>query len=70
MVNISTAALEVVDGALMVCGLQGYMNNARYSLGRHLRDIHSARLVIGNEPILVSIGQGVFSGRSPVAMSV
>lgn len=64
-VSVSTTALEVVDGALMICGLQGYKNGGPYSLGRHLRDIHSARLMIGNDRILASTGQMLLMQRRP-----
>lgn len=56
-VAVSTEALKVVDEALMICGLAGYKNSGPYSLGRHLRDIHSARLMIGNDRILAGAGQ-------------
>jgi acyl-CoA dehydrogenase len=69
-VNVSTAALEVVDGAMMVCGLQGYLNNTPFSVGRHLRDIHSARLMIGNDRVLASTGQMLLVARSPLTLSV
>ncbi len=69
-VNVSTAALRVVDGALMVCGLQGYRNNTPFSVGRHLRDIHSARLMIGNDRILANTGQMMLVARSPLTLSL
>jgi acyl-CoA dehydrogenase len=56
-VSVSTEALRVVDDALMICGLGGYKASGPYSLGRHLRDIHSARLMIGNDRILAGAGQ-------------
>jgi acyl-CoA dehydrogenase len=56
-VAVSETALEVVDAAMMIAGLQGYKNGGPYSLGRHLRDIHSARLMIGNDRILAGAGQ-------------
>lgn len=56
-VAVSTEALRVLDEALMICGLAGYKNTGPYSLGRHLRDIHSARLMIGNDRILAGAGQ-------------
>jgi acyl-CoA dehydrogenase len=56
-IAVSTTALQVVDDAMMICGLQGYKNGGPYSLGRHLRDIHSARLMIGNDRILAAAGQ-------------
>jgi acyl-CoA dehydrogenase len=68
-VNVSTAALAVVDSAMMVCGLQGYLNDTPFSLGRHLRDIHSARLMIGNDRILASTAQMMLVGGSAMALN-
>jgi acyl-CoA dehydrogenase len=62
-VSVSTASLAVVDDALMICGIQGYRNDGPYSLGRHLRDIHSARLMIANDRILATTGQMLLMQR-------
>jgi acyl-CoA dehydrogenase len=64
-VTVSTGALEVVDEAMMICGLQGYKNGGPYSLGRHLRDVHSARLMIGNDRIQAHTGQMLLIQRRP-----
>ena len=48
----SETILEIIHRALMVCGILGYKNGTPYSLGRHLRDAHSARLMISNDRIL------------------
>ena len=64
-IAVSETALEVVDAALMIAGLQGYKNGGPYSLGRHLRDIHSARLMIGNDRILAGAGQMLLIQRQP-----
>jgi len=66
-VSVSTTALEVVEDCLMICGLQGYKNTGPYGLGRHLRDIHSARLMISNDRIMAGAGQMMLIQRSPVA---
>jgi acyl-CoA dehydrogenase len=66
-VAVSTTALQVVDDCLMIAGLQGYKNGGPFSLGRHLRDIHSARLMIGNDRILASAGQMLLIQRKPAA---
>jgi acyl-CoA dehydrogenase len=56
--NIKTATsqlgFQVVSGALSVCGLAGYKNDSAYSLGRHLRDVSSAALMISNDRIYAS----------------
>lgn len=53
-VNSSNAAVRAVEGAMLVCGLAGYRNDGPYSLGRLLRDAHSAALMINNDRILAN----------------
>jgi len=36
---------------LMICGMAGYKNGTDYSVGRHLRDLYSAPLMINNDRI-------------------
>ncbi len=48
-IAISEAAVELCQGALMVCGFQGYKNGGPYSVGRQLRDAFSASLMIAND---------------------
>jgi len=45
----SEAAVETCQGALRICGFLGYGNAGPYSVGRHLRDAHSAALMIAND---------------------
>src|SRR6266853_1745260 len=45
----SEAAVEACQGALRICGFLGYGNAGPYSVGRHLRDAHSAALMIAND---------------------
>ncbi len=49
--SISSTALQVVQEALMICGMAGYKNGTEYSVGRHLRDLYSAPLMINNDRI-------------------
>jgi len=49
--SISTIALDVVHEAMMICGMAGYKNGTPYSVGRHLRDLYSAPLMINNDRI-------------------
>jgi acyl-CoA dehydrogenase len=51
-VATSQTILQVINHAMLVCGILGYKNDTPYSLGRHLRDAHSAQLMISNERIL------------------
>lgn len=50
----STLAVEIVNEALLVCGLPGYKNDTPYSVGRHLRDVLSAPLMVANDRILAN----------------
>ncbi|MBO3758129.1 acyl-CoA dehydrogenase family protein [Ciceribacter sp. L1K22] len=61
MNNIKIAASEkiltVINQAMRICGIMGYKNGTPYSLGRHLRDAHSAELMISNDRILANTSQ-------------
>ncbi len=50
-VSSSQLVVEIVHRALQICGILGYKNDSKISLGRHLRDAHSAALMIGNDRI-------------------
>ena len=45
----SEAVVDACERALRVCGVFGYKNGGPYSVGRHLRDAHSAALMIAND---------------------
>ncbi len=47
----SEQAPRVCEGAMGIAGIGGYRNDTPYSVGRHLRDSMSARLMIANERI-------------------
>ena len=49
--SVSDACLSVVEDAMLVCGFAGYSNTGPCSLSRHLRDMHSARLMIHNDRV-------------------
>lgn len=48
----SQTILEIINHCLLIAGIMGYKNGTPYSLGRHLRDAHSAQLMISNDRIL------------------
>lgn len=50
--SASRLVVEIVAGALRVIGTTGYRNDSPFSVTRHLRDAHSAALMIGNDRIL------------------
>ena len=52
----SQMAVQVINHALLICGLAGYRNDTPFSLGRHLRDAHSAALMVNNDRILANTG--------------
>jgi acyl-CoA dehydrogenase len=54
-VQASELAASVVMSAMRACGLSGYRNDGEFSIGRHLRDVLSAPLMINNERILSNL---------------
>ncbi|KPH04575.1 acyl-CoA dehydrogenase [Rhizobium leguminosarum bv. trifolii] len=48
----SEMILPIINHAMLICGIAGYKNGTPFSLGRHLRDAHSAQLMISNDRIL------------------
>ena len=54
--TVSELCLEVVQHAFMVCGISAYKNGSEYSLGRHIRDLLSAPIMINNDRMLESTG--------------
>ncbi|MFH6783891.1 MULTISPECIES: acyl-CoA dehydrogenase family protein [Methylobacterium] len=50
--TVSVQAVDIVQRALSVVGLAGYKNGTPFSLGRQLRDVLSAPLMINNDRIL------------------
>lgn len=49
---VSETCLAAVNEAFRVCGINAYRNDSECSLGRHLRDLMSAPLMISNDRIL------------------
>ncbi len=47
----SQMAVQVVNHAMLVCGIHGYRNDSKFSVGRHLRDVHSAAIMVSNDRI-------------------
>ena len=53
-ISSSELVVQIVHRALLICGIAGYKNDSSFSLGRHLRDAHSAALMISNDRIYTS----------------
>jgi acyl-CoA dehydrogenase len=47
----SQLVAQIVGQCLLIVGIQGYKNDTKLSMGRHLRDAQSAALMIGNDRI-------------------
>jgi acyl-CoA dehydrogenase len=50
-VSASELAIEIVTRALQIIGIAGYREDGELSVARHLRDVHSASLMINNDRI-------------------
>ncbi|MEI2385397.1 acyl-CoA dehydrogenase family protein [Breoghania sp. JC706] len=53
-ISSSQMILTIINRCMIICGIMGYKNGTPYSLGRHLRDAHSAQLMISNDRILAN----------------
>ncbi len=53
-VSSSQLVVQIVNHALLICGIMGYKNDSKFGVGRHLRDAHSAALMVGNDRILAT----------------
>jgi acyl-CoA dehydrogenase len=54
-VHASELAVATVLSALRACGLSGFRNDSEFTIGRHLRDVLSAPLMINNDRILANL---------------
>ncbi len=64
-VEASELAVETVMTAMRTCGLSAYRNDQDASLGRHLRDILSAPIMINNDRILSGLGAAPLLTATP-----
>jgi acyl-CoA dehydrogenase len=48
----SQLVVDIVGRAMLICGISGYRNDSKSSLGRHLRDAYGAALMVNNDRIL------------------
>ena len=64
-VEASELAVAAVMHAMRACGLSGYRNDTDVSIGRHLRDVLSAPIMINNDRILTSIGTATLMSSVP-----
>ncbi|MFC0239234.1 acyl-CoA dehydrogenase family protein [Rhodopseudomonas telluris] len=67
-VEASELAVETVMSAMRACGLSGYRNDGDFTVGRHLRDVLSAPLMINNDRILANIGTASLMAAVPATL--
>jgi acyl-CoA dehydrogenase len=67
-VEASELAVATVMSAMRACGLSGYRNDGDVSVGRHLRDVLSAPLMINNDRILANIATANLMSSVPATL--
>lgn len=67
-VEASELAVETVMRAMRACGLAGYRNDGEFSIGRHLRDVLSAPIMINNDRILANIATSNLMSAVPTSL--
>ena len=68
-VEASELATTTVLSAMRACGLAGYRNDGDFAMGRYLRDILSAPIMINNDRILANAEAAVLTSEPPLALS-
>ena len=68
-VEASELALTTVMSAMRCCGLAGYRIDGEFAMGRHLRDVLSAPIMINNDRILANAEAGVLMSDPPMRLS-
>jgi acyl-CoA dehydrogenase len=54
--SASQAVADITQRCLLICGIMGYKNDTKYSIGQHLRDGLSAALMVSNDRIRATNG--------------
>lgn len=67
-VEASEQALETVMMAMRACGLAGYRSDGEFAIGRHLRDILSAPIMVHNDRILSNIAATTLMSGVPASL--
>jgi acyl-CoA dehydrogenase len=67
-VEASELAVETVMSAMRACGLSGYRNDGEFSMGRHLRDVLSAPIMINNDRILANVATASLMSAIPTSL--
>lgn len=67
-VDVSERAVDIVTTAMRACGLAGYRNDGEFALGRHLRDVLSAPIMVHNERIRANIAATALMSGVPATL--
>ncbi len=67
-VEASELAVATVLSAMRAAGLAGYRNDGEFTLGRHLRDVLSAPIMINNDRILANVANTVLMSGPPASL--
>lgn len=67
-VTASRLCTDVVMEALRIAGIQGYRNDSPSSVGRHLRDVLSAPLMIANDRVVSNLSASVLVTKFDVSL--
>jgi acyl-CoA dehydrogenase len=62
--DASEMCLDAAQQALRICGMAGYRQGGEHSVGRHLRDLWSGPLMIGNDRVLANTGAMLLAQRA------
>jgi len=68
-VQVSELAVTTVLSSLRACGLSGYRNDTEFTIGRLLRDVLSAPLMINNDRILTNLAMTSLMTPLPTSIS-
>jgi acyl-CoA dehydrogenase len=68
-VQASELAVTTVLSSLRACGLSGYRNDSEFTIGRLLRDVLSAPLMINNDRILTNLATTSLMTPLPTSIS-
>jgi len=60
--------VATVMSAMQACGIAGYRNDGEFSIGRHLRDILSAPVMISNDRILANVTTASLLTGAPASL--
>ena len=67
-VEASERAVATVMAAMRAAGLAGYRNDGEFGMGRHLRDVLSAPVMVHNSRILTNIASTALMSGVPASL--